>query len=242
MIEPFDAQAKANHAGQDLRRLEERGGVSACEALAILECRPWRQMDEQDAYLDLRSRIMKWETSFKPTDQPKPNSDMKTTTETPVPYDSAADTTKHINRVNVLLTEVRYRLAKRGEVHDASKLLPPEKELFDRWTPVLAASPYASREYIQNLENLRPALAHHYAHNSHHPEHFANGVSGMSLLDLVEMFCDWKAAGERHANGGDIMRSIEMSAKRYGLDPQLAQILRNTAREMGWIKEGAKAE
>lgn len=242
MIAPFDAQAKANHAGQDLRRLEERGGVSACEALAILECRPHRQMDERDAYLDLRSRIMKWESRFKPTEQPKPNSDMKPTTEAEVPYDSAADTTKHIDRVNQLLTEVRHRLAKRGEIHDASKLLPPEKEIFDKWTPVLASMEYGSTGYMANLENLRPALAHHYANNSHHPEHFRNGVSGMSLLDLVEMFCDWKAAGERHADGGDIMRSVELNSRRYVLDPQLAQILRNTAREMGWIKEGAKAE
>lgn len=242
MIAPFDAQAKANHCGQGLCRLQERHGVSACEALAILECRPWQRMDEHKAYLHLKARIEKWESNSRLTAQTKSDSEMKNTAEAEVPYDSAADTAKHIDRVNQLLTEVRHRLAKRGEIHDASKLLPPEKEIFDEWTPVLAAMEYGSTGYMANLENLRPALAHHYANNSHHPEHFRNGVAGMSLLDLVEMFCDWKAAGERHADGGDIMRSVELNSRRYVLDPQLVQILRNTALEMGWIKEGAKAE
>lgn len=46
------------------------------------------------------------------------------------------------------------------------------------------------------------------------------------------MFADWKAAGERHADG-DILRSIEVNAKRFGIGEQLTQILYNTTKELG---------
>lgn len=49
LFEPHERQAQANH-GQSLRRLNERGGLSACEAVAILEDRAWRRMSHEDAY------------------------------------------------------------------------------------------------------------------------------------------------------------------------------------------------
>jgi hypothetical protein len=74
---------------------------------------------------------------------------------------------------------------------------------------------------------MKPALDHHYAMNSHHPEHFATGIQGMSLLDVLEMLCDWKAATLRH-NDGDIRRSIELNQKRFGYSDELKAILLNT--------------
>lgn len=53
------------------------------------------------------------------------------------------------------------------------------------------------------------------------------GLHGMSLLDLVEMLCDWKAATLRHADG-DIRRSIEINQKRFGYSDELKQIFLNT--------------
>lgn len=44
VIAPHERQARLNHAGQTLRRLAERGGLSPCEAVAVLENRPWRRM------------------------------------------------------------------------------------------------------------------------------------------------------------------------------------------------------
>jgi len=44
---------------------------------------------------------------------------------------------------------------------------------------------------------MKPALEHHYALYRHHPEHFQNGIDDMNLIDLVEMFADWKASSER---------------------------------------------
>ncbi len=46
-------------------------------------------------------------------------------------------------------------------------------------------------------------------------------------MGSVELLCDWKTATLRHADG-DINKSIEFSAKRFGMSEQLVQILRNT--------------
>jgi hypothetical protein len=53
-------------------------------------------------------------------------------------------------------------------------------------------------------------------------------VNDMSLIDVLEMLCDWKAASERHDNG-NIHKSIDLNIKRFRLSEQVASILRNTA-------------
>lgn len=149
-------------------------------------------------------------------------------------YDSRRDTLEHIGKVRSYLAHCSVRLVRRGFSHDASKLESPEKETFDEVTPLLRGLTYGSPEYHANTAKLGEALAHHYAANSHHPEHYSNGIDGMTLLDVMEMFCDWKAASERHADG-DIARSIEINRARFGMSDQLAHILENTARELGWL-------
>jgi hypothetical protein len=141
--------------------------------------------------------------------------------------DSRPATLAHITQVQDIMWEVIHDLIRRASVHDQSKLASPEVELFDEMTPKLATSTYGSEEYKGFLQQLKPALDHHYAHNSHHPEHYADGVRGMSLLDLVEMLCDWKAATLRHKDG-DIRKSIEMNQKRFGYSDELKQIFLNT--------------
>ena len=113
-------------------------------------------------------------------------------------YDSKDATILHQSRVGTLLCDAADELIRRSEVHDKSKLSSPEKELFDEYTPKLAGCTYGSDEYKEYLEGLKVALDHHYANNSHHPEHYENGVDGFDLFDLIEMFFDWKAASERH--------------------------------------------
>lgn len=138
------------------------------------------------------------------------------------------DTFRHIERVRNLLNICISELLKRGELHDQSKLEPPEVSLFTEWTPKLSSSTYGSEEYNGFLKSIKPALDHHYSNNRHHPEHHKDGVNDMNLLDIVEMLCDWKAASERHHNG-NIRKSIEINADRFGLSPQLVKILENTA-------------
>lgn len=138
------------------------------------------------------------------------------------------DTFRHIERVRNLLNVCVTDLLKRGEQHDQSKLESPEVEYFTEYTPKLAGCTYGSEEYKGFMTAMKPALEHHYANNSHHSEHYKNGINDMNLLDIIEMLCDWKAASERH-NDGNIRKSIEINAKRYNISPQLTEILENTA-------------
>lgn len=150
-------------------------------------------------------------------------------------YDSKADTLLHIKRVAQLLTEASAELIRRANVHDNSKLESPEKEFFDEYTPKLAGSTYGSDEYKEFLKQLKVGLDHHYAKNSHHPEHYPNGISGFDLFDLIEMFFDWKAATERH-NDGNIFKSILINQKRFGYSEQIAEIFTNTATRLNYEK------
>ena len=155
--------------------------------------------------------------------------------------DSTPDTIAHIERVQELLQSAISNLAKRAVEHDASKLIEPEKSAFDRLKALsLSGMAYGSEEYQACLRREKPSIQHHYEANSHHPEHYANGVNGMSLFDVLEMLLDWKAASERMKDGGCIHHSLKVNRERFNLSPQLVDILANTIREMGWEdrKEG----
>lgn len=151
-------------------------------------------------------------------------------------YDSRVETEAHADRVADLMKPLIVELSTRAVLHDFSKTQPPELEVFDEFTPKLKHSTYGSDEYKGFLEAMGEGLKHHYAHNRHHPEHFENGIAGMTLVDLIEMLADWKAATERHADG-DLARSLVIQKERFGISDQLAQILDNTAREFGWLAQ-----
>lgn len=139
------------------------------------------------------------------------------------------ETQKHIETVRKYIRFMIDKIEMRGVKHDASKLESPEVEAFAEVTPKLASTTYGSDEYNKFLEKLKPALEHHYAANRHHPQHFVNGVNDMTLIDIIEMFCDWKASTLRQ-NDGNLLKSIELNAARFDFDGQLKQILINTAR------------
>ena len=143
------------------------------------------------------------------------------------PYDSTADTNKHRSFVRMLMYELAKDIMERADHHDDSKLLPPEKELFDEFTPKLKGCTYGSLEYKEYLTGLKKALDHHYAENRHHPEHFPNGMNGMNLVDMVELICDWFAATLRH-DDGNIYKSLEINEGRFHMDEQTVALLKNT--------------
>ena len=148
-------------------------------------------------------------------------------------YDSTQDTLNHIAKVEGYLSLCADLLRIRGTKHDQSKLESPEKEIFDAVTPLLKTLTYGSYEYQRALGDMHEALAHHYAHNSHHPEHYPGGVADMTLLDAIEMLCDWKAASQRGVDG-DFYKSLEINRARFGLSDQLYTILFHTAQALGW--------
>lgn len=173
-------------------------------------------------------------------------------------YDSTNDVKEHIGLVQKWIADFVTILNGRGKVHDASKLQPPEKECFDRWTPELQHLEFGSREYKLALEQMGEGLKHHYAVNAHHPEHHkyleCNGcfkklpithkgwcdtcgythfterfhVDGMTLYNLVEMVCDWMAAAEKKGVPVD----MDYLQQRFSISDQLRSIIENQFREI----------
>ena len=142
-------------------------------------------------------------------------------------------TLRHIEAVRNFIDSVITELIHRAQVHDQSKLEPPEEAIFEEFTPKLRGVAYNSEEYHAMMKEMKIAIDHHVAVNKHHPEHFKDGINDMTLIDLMEMLCDWKASSLR-TNDGNLNKSVEINAKRFGIETQLARVLYNTVR---WIEE-----
>ena len=152
-------------------------------------------------------------------------------------------TMRHIEAVRNYLSKCIEELLKRGREHDQSKLQEPELSIFNEYTQKLRGITYGSDEYKQCMQEMKPALEHHYLHNSHHPEYHKtkdqyvlNGSSVlgcMTLFEIIEMLCDCKAATLRHGDG-DIYKSLEINAKRFGYSDEVKAIFKNT---IDWIEK-----
>lgn len=143
-------------------------------------------------------------------------------------------TTAHIGRVMALMSMAAETLRERGMNHDKSKMQDAELLPLARMQMVIdqeGQAPYGSDEYKRRTAMLGPMLDHHYANNSHHPEHYENGVNGMDLFDVVEMFFDWKAASER---GGEDAMNLSYSIEKFGIEAPLSNVLYNTAERLGY--------
>lgn len=138
-------------------------------------------------------------------------------------------TLSHIRRVQELLHRAVKKLLDRSRTHDDTKLEEPEFSGFAPNISSLSSTTYESEDYKRlREEKLQDTLEHHYGAHRHHPEHHEDGIEGMTLIDIVEMLVDWKAASERHEDG-DIYTSIDKNQKRFGYSDETKQILINTA-------------
>jgi len=147
--------------------------------------------------------------------------------------ESFIDTINHIGKVQSNLSKVIYNLNDRKDVHDRSKLEEPELSGYEGLTQALKGLTYGTPEHRAAFAPYKEIIQHHYASNQHHPEHWHLGVTDMSLLDIIEMLADWKAANDR--NNGDFGHSIQVSVSRFNISEQLHAILINTAKELGWL-------
>lgn len=151
-------------------------------------------------------------------------------------YDSRPKTMEHIGLVQKLICQdFQAEMMRRAGQHDLSKLRGIEKQKLDELEAVIAKegpAKFGTKEYERRKELLGPMLDSHYANNDHHPEHHGkNGVAGMNLASLVEMFFDWTAA----AQGREADQTMQLTAaiEKYKISAQLASILRNTADAFG---------
>lgn len=160
-------------------------------------------------------------------------------------------TLDHVHAVARKLMEIVTDIQGRAIRHDRSKFSEEEFGTFARETHALKGLTYGSDEYKAALGRMKPALEHHYLNNRHHPEYWAadhhekvavdpeklkdgRAIQAMNLIDLLEMLADWKAATMRH-DDGDLRKSIEMNAERFGYGDKMKRLLTETARYMGWI-------
>lgn len=132
----------------------------------------------------------------------------------------------HKKTVSKRLKFLAEQLLERSESHDDSKLKSPEIE----WLIEMDKEPrypYGSREYLDKKKRWEKFFKHHYKINSHHPEYYRDGVSGMTLIDLCEYLIDISSYyAEMHPES--VFKTLNEQSDRFGLEEQLTQILKNT--------------
>jgi hypothetical protein len=149
--------------------------------------------------------------------------------------DSRTETLIHSQRVGESIIQFTKELLDRSWCHDRSKTIEPERSFVDRWQPRFDNVPYGSPAWdqLRRDQMKEDGQRQHFDANRHHPEHFPNGIMGMTLVDVVEMLCDWRAASERPGLG-NLPKSLAVNAARYGIPIELLQIMVNTAIEFNW--------
>jgi len=144
------------------------------------------------------------------------------------------DYIQHIQWLMEAMAAVQHQLMIRMLTHDRSKISPGELDAYAEIVPGFKKFEYGTPEHKAHGDRLGPAWEHHTEHNRHHVEHFPNGLNGMTLIDLIEMVCDWRAASMR-SGSFDYGKSLRVFQERNQVDPQVIDILRNTCIALEYI-------
>lgn len=149
----------------------------------------------------------------------------------PIPQLAAyyARFTQHKLWVFWYVIKICMALVKRGLKHDMSKCLPVEIGDYIQWTEATRGLEYGTPEYWAVTVPFIGTT--HFKLNSHHPEHYPNGVRDMSPLDIIEMLADWRAASRR--KGGDMQKSIELNAVHYQIEAGFKLGIQRDVKEVG---------
>lgn len=132
----------------------------------------------------------------------------------------------HISRVKRHILLFIRLLLKRAETHDASKLEPYEFSLWKKMDEE-PFYPYGSPEYNDKLKRNKPVFDLHYKRNRHHPEHYENGYMDMTLIDMIEMLCDWLGYKENISHH-EAEAIVEQQMKKYHFSEDIQVLLLNT--------------
>ena len=138
-------------------------------------------------------------------------------------------TQEHIQSVRRLLNKFADALKYKGEVHDQSKLEEPEvygwaaMDLEEKYD-------YGSPEYYDKIRRYSEVFKHHYMVNSHHPEHFKNPEYEMTLVDMIEMLCDWFSYKD-DMTLNEAINLINDQCKRFKFSKTIKSLLINTYRD-----------
>lgn len=132
----------------------------------------------------------------------------------------------HISRVRRHIHTFIQLLIRRAENHDKSKLEEPELSWWKEMDKE-PRYPYGSEEYKQKIKRWDKVFKHHYKYNRHHPEHYKYGISEMTLIDIVEMMCDWLGYKDT-TTVTEALKVCDEQMARYDISEELRQIIFNT--------------
>lgn len=132
----------------------------------------------------------------------------------------------HISRVRKHINTFVQLLLKRAISHDKSKLEEPELSWWKEMDKE-PRYPYGSEEYKQKIKRWDRVFKHHYKYNRHHPEHYEYGVSEMTLVDIVEMMCDWLGYKDT-ITISEALKVCDEQMRRYNIPDCIRQIIFNT--------------
>lgn len=133
---------------------------------------------------------------------------------------------EHISRVRRHISTFIQLLIRRAENHDKSKLEEPELSWWKEMDKE-PRYPYGSEEYKQKIKRWNKVFKHHYQYNRHHPEHYEYGVSEMTLIDIVEMMCDWLGYKDT-TTVTEALKVCDEQMARYDISEELRQVIFNT--------------
>lgn len=137
---------------------------------------------------------------------------------------------RHVGIVRRNIKRISEGLERRAEVHDISKLSLEEFSGFVEVNQIARKYPFGSKEYKESLKD-NDVINLHFSRNSHHPEFYPNGISDMSLLDIIEMVCDWKAASETYGRTS-FFDALVIQAERFKLDEKQMWLIALIAKEL----------
>ena len=120
-------------------------------------------------------------------------------------------------------------LMARAITHDNSKYSESELDGHISQTDEMRGIKYGTDAYYAIKKKYESLSVEHFANNRHHPEHHPNGIDDMTLVDVIEMLCDWLTGSED--TGTPVERSLEINEERYRISPQLMKVLKNTVRD-----------
>lgn len=149
--------------------------------------------------------------------------------------DFLCDTLLHISEVRENLEVMASELRKRGFAHDRTKLQALEFDGFVSTRKKFKKANYGTPEYQECVRLAKPAVDHHYENNRHHVGFHKNGINGMTLVDVMEMVADWKAAARRspHRKFKDTLGDV---LKKCEIEGQLRAIIVNTLNDLSWME------
>jgi hypothetical protein len=114
-------------------------------------------------------------------------------------------TTVHKFQVGGPMLKFAMVLIWRALIHDLSKYRWREAKWFATTNEKMKVTKPNTPEYDELRRMIDQGISAHYEANSHHPEHYKDGINGMSFVDEIEMLFDWNAASKRNVSGDPLM-------------------------------------